>query len=145
MACPSCERREVIPVAKLQEAVSVERTFLSPLSTKESFTLELKSKLWTSLSGILGRKGQLTHLWNPKNGKSSAKTCGWRLQSKAWPAEETTIPKERVTPYRVKLSCCCCFLLLPGLTAYPLGNVKERSRAWDIGLCPLGMPRRAVK
>lgn len=149
MACPSCERHEVIPVAELQEAgtVSVERTFLSPLRTKESFTLELKSRLWTSLSGILGRKGQLSHLWNPKDGKSSAKTYGWRLQSKAWPGEETTIPKERVTPYKVKLSCCCCFLrlLLPNLTAYPLGNVKERSRAWNIGLCPLGMPRRAVK
>ena len=43
------------------------------------------------------------------------------------------------------VGCCCFLLLLPNLTAYPLGNVKERSRAWNIGLCLLGMPRRAVK
>lgn len=126
--------------------VSVERTFLSTLRNKESFKLELKSRPWASLSGSLGREGQLGHLWNPKDGKSSAKTFGWRLQSKAWPGEETTVPKERVTPYKVKLSCCCCFLLLrlPHPTAYPLGNIKEKGRAWNIGLCPLGMPRRVM-
>lgn len=92
-------------------AVSVERAFLSPLRTKESFKSKLKTRPWAlSLFGGGGRKGQLGLLWNPKDGKSPpAKTFGWGLQSKG---EKTTLPKERVTPYNVKLSYCCFFLLL---------------------------------
>jgi len=59
-------------------------------------------------------KGQSGLLWHPKDGESPAKAFGWGLQSKARPGKETTVPKERVTPYNVKLSCCCgCLLLLP--------------------------------
>lgn len=79
------------------------------------------------------KKGQLGLLWNLKEGKSPAKTFGWGPQSKAWSGKETTVPKERVIPYNVKLTCCC-FLLLLLPVLHLLGNVKKRVRACNIGL-----------
>lgn len=123
-------------------AVSVERAFLSPLRTKESFKSKLKTRPWAlSLFGGGGRKGQLGLLWNPKDGKSPpAKTFGWGLQSKG---EKTTLPKERVTPYNVKLSYCCFFLLLCllPLQLLTLWATSRKGVDCDLGLCSPGMSR----